>query len=548
MSHPSAGPQNLLHAARPPAHADLSTPPVSEHPSSYPTPSDFTSAHGNLDPSSGRDSPGHLPSYPTLFHGVPAESGTFITAQNVNHIHRRGETGINILHRAVALEALYNSPESFPQPKCHPQTRTMILDDLYSWATAGESASPIFWLYGPAGAGKSAIMQTLCQRLDHSRRLAGSFFFKRGHSTRGSAKTFFITLAYQLALRNTSLTDVISKIVEDDPSVVGLSMNAQLQKLIVEPCQSLRNRPPTILNQPSYSVENCKPHIFLIDGLDEYEGQNIQQELLRLISDAVLHNPRMLRILIASRPEPHIREILERQSTQPLSRNLALKRAFADVEQYLRDEFSRIHYEHRDTMERIPSPWPSREILNILVEKSSGYFIYASTIIKFIDDKDFRPTERLAAVVHWQNLPTDSDRPFEALYQLYTQFISCAPDRSRVIRILTAITHFLHLAMGDIELLLGLNPGDVALSLRRLHSIYDIPSNGHVSVYHASIPDFLGDPTRSDKFCVNTLQRRMELARSVLKALSGTYDVSIDRSSSKYMTRYAAIFSVVAAQ
>jgi hypothetical protein len=199
-------------------------------------------------------------------------------------------------------------------------------------------------------------------------------------------------------------------------------------------------------------------------------------------------------------------------------------------------------------MERIPSPWPSREILNILVEKSSGYFIYASTIIKFIDDKDFRPTERLAAVVHWQNLPTDSDRPFEALGQLYTQIISCAPDRSRVIRILTAITHFPHLAMGDIELLLGLNPGDVALSLRRLHSIYDIPSNGHVSVYHASIPDFLGDPTRSDKFCVNTLQRRMELARSVLKALSGTYDVSIDRSSSKYMTRYAAIFSVVAAQ
>ncbi|KAJ7861496.1 hypothetical protein B0H13DRAFT_2568071, partial [Mycena leptocephala] len=170
----------------------------------------------------------------------------------------------------------------------------------------------------------------------------------------------------------------------------------QLKKLIVEPCESLRSGHP------------IKPPIFVINGLDECEGQNIQQELLRLISNSVLHNPRMLRILIASRPEPHIREIFEGPSANPLFRNLNIDRAFADVEQYLRDEFSRIHREHRDTMEIIPSPWPSWDILNILVEKSSGYFIYASTVIKFIDDKDFRPTERLAAVFHWQNLPMDS--------------------------------------------------------------------------------------------------------------------------------------------
>ncbi|KAJ7766455.1 hypothetical protein B0H14DRAFT_2253018, partial [Mycena olivaceomarginata] len=165
-------------------------------------------------------------------------------------------------------------------------------------------------------------------------------------------------------------------------------------------------------------------------------------------------------------------------------------------------------------------PWPSSEILDLLVQKSSGYFIYAATVIKFVDDRDFRPTERLAAVVYWQTLPTDSDRPFAALDQLYTQILSCVPGRSRLIHILTAITHFPRLALGDVERLLGLNPGDVGLSFRRLHSIFDMPSNGQISVYHASIPDFLGDPTRSGEFCVSILQRRLELARSVLKALS----------------------------
>jgi hypothetical protein len=54
------------------------------------------------------------------------QGGTFFSANNVNtadiiHNHRHGETGIHILHRAVVLEALYDSADSFPQPKCHPK-------------------------------------------------------------------------------------------------------------------------------------------------------------------------------------------------------------------------------------------------------------------------------------------------------------------------------------------------------------------------------------------------------------------------------------------
>ncbi|KAJ7795292.1 hypothetical protein B0H14DRAFT_2200796, partial [Mycena olivaceomarginata] len=307
------------------------------------------------------------------------------------------------LDRAVALAALYNSAESFPQPKCHPETRTKLLDQLYRWSTEPDSDPSIHWFHGPAGAGKSAVMQTLCQRLEESGRLGGSFFFKRGHTTCGNAKTLFATLAYQLALYRPELKGPVSTSVERDPSVLARGMDVQLRTLILEPCKFLRNSTSSVL---------------LIDGLDECEGHNIQREILRLI--ASIANTPHLRVLVASRPEPHIRETFDEQSFQGLFDLTNIEQSFDDVRTYLQNEFSRIHRQH-STMANIPTPWPPPEVLEMLVRKSSDYFIYASTAVKFVDDEYSRPSRQLEII---QNpVPHDSQSPFTALDQLYTQIL-----------------------------------------------------------------------------------------------------------------------------
>ncbi|KAJ6570493.1 hypothetical protein DFH09DRAFT_917182 [Mycena vulgaris] len=425
--------------------------------------------------------------------------GTFISAGTINH--RREDEGIHILHRAVALEALYDSAESFPQPRCHPETRTDMLQGLYDWAIADNSSSSICWLRGPAGAGKSAIMQSLCQQLEDT-----VFFFKRGHPTRGNAKVLFATLAYQLALNTSDLKLLISQIVETDLSVIGRRMGVQLRKLIVEPCQSLNSGAAPIL---------------IIDGLDECEGIHIQQEILHLLGDiAAHHHPLHLRLLIASRPEPHIREKFD--SFPGCYDSVEINQSFTDVQNYLCKEFNRIHREHHETMAVVPTPWPPSHVLDWLVDNSSGYFIYAATIIKFIDDRDFRPIQRLAAVV--QNLPTEcGNAPFHALDELYSQILRDLPFQSRVLDILCVIIHgssILPPSRSKIEQLLGLEPGDLALALRRLHSLLLVPPNdGDISLHHKSFRDFLLDPNRSGKFYLG-LERRKELACSVLRALS----------------------------
>ncbi|KAJ7818365.1 hypothetical protein B0H13DRAFT_1661951, partial [Mycena leptocephala] len=291
-----------------------------------------------------------------------------ITARNVHCSESDHEAqGIDILHRGVALEALYDSADSSPQPRCHPETRTNMLENLYNWVVSPSGYS-MRWLYGPAGAGKTAIMQTLCLRLQQDCHFGGSFFFKRGHATRGNAKMLFATLAYQLALHNPRLKGPISNAAVDDPSVMGRDMDVQLGNLIIQPCQSL---------------DNAEPVILLIDGLDECEGEWAQENILSLIGNTVRQHPSTFRFLLTSRPEPHIREKLAESVFRGLYDSVNVEQSFEDIRLYFCDEFARIHREHSATMARIPTPWPSPDVVEMLVEKSSGYFVYASTVIKF---------------------------------------------------------------------------------------------------------------------------------------------------------------------
>ncbi|KAJ7639567.1 hypothetical protein FB45DRAFT_700157, partial [Roridomyces roridus] len=180
----------------------------------------------------------------------------------------------------------------FPQPRCHPETRVEFLDDL--WHEIQDPETRVLWLHGPAGAGKSAVMQTLCQRLRDADQLGGSYFFQRNHPTRGSGRVLFATLAYQLVMFDGDLGIRISKVVETKPSFVASSIASQLWELIAKPCLSAERRTPRVL---------------LVDGLDECDGIAVQQQILHSIFQIFREHSLSVKILIASRPEPGIRRV-----------------------------------------------------------------------------------------------------------------------------------------------------------------------------------------------------------------------------------------------
>ncbi|KAF7377491.1 AAA-16 domain-containing protein [Mycena sanguinolenta] len=443
---------------------------------------------------------------------------------NVNQIQHHGEGGFQVLHRAAAADAFYDSAERFPQPRCHPETRTVMLEDLWKWSFKTDSKNTILWLHGPAGAGKSAIAQSFCQKLAAHHRLAASFFFKRGHPSRGNGNKLFTTVASQLTLCQSELKTAISRIVEDDPSIIHRALSVQLQKLIIEPCQQ------TFIDRIL---------VIVIDGLDECEGKEIQREILRSIGTAVRQGALPLRFFIASRPEPHIREVFT-GVLQEVHLGINIEQSFIDVEKYLLDEFARVHREHHETMATIPFPWPAPQVVSSLVWKSSGYFIYASTVIKFVDDKDFRPTERLKVIMDTKE--ADDESPFAALDLLYTQILSQIPARQQLLRILAVLTAKpnllkLNLLIGHIEQLLGLEPGDVRLTLRGMQSLVfpedpslmfgksrdnrdDWSFESRIYVYHASFYDFLQDPRRAGIFYTDCDSCKTDLLRCIFRKYS----------------------------
>ncbi|KAJ6458350.1 hypothetical protein C8R47DRAFT_150829 [Mycena vitilis] len=440
-------------------------------------------------------------------------NGTFIG----NNTVRNGESGINILHRVSVAEAFHDAADTVEQPRCHPETRLEMHAKLLNWCfhsewprgwkeTAYETEPIVLWVHGPAGAGKSAIMRTLSQRLENEGRLGGAFFFKRGHATRGNARVLFATLALQLAVNSSYMTTAITRTVEKNPTLVGRSINVQLRELILRPCIGLDGLSMTII----------------IDGLDECEGQTVQQEILRLILNTT-DRQTPLRFIIASRPEAHIRDVLEEVSSHGLYRPFDVESSFNDVRIYLVTEFARIHREH-STMADIPTPWPSEDVIDRLVNKSSGYFIYASTVVSFVDDKDFRPTQRLDVLEHGSG--SGSDSPFGALDELYIQILSDVPKNHHLVPILRVMDNIPDLSVSDSDMLLRLHPGDTRLCLRRLQSVITIggPSRHDGDAYpafcHASFSDFLRDPFRAGGFYTGESVGLVDLARLVFTELA----------------------------
>ena len=322
---------------------------------------------------------------------------------------------MDTLERRIAPGAFHNSGEKFEQPKCHPRTRTAILSYIVAWLQDIDKDSAMLWLYGPNGSGKSAIAQAIAQYCHERGSLVASFFFSKGQAGRNSEKHFMATIAYQIALSIPDTCRYISQAVENDPSVFSGSLETQLQTLIVNPlCQA-----SAALADKNGTVKKWA-RLLVIDGLDACQGPNIQRYIVRILSTALIHKKIPLFILVSSRPEPPIRDSFNSYDLRDIISTLVLDESYlpdTDIKRYFWSKFDNIKQTHPLLRTYIPAAWPSPQIINSLVHKASGQFIYASTVIKYVDSAQHRPVERLEAVLRISN-PV-GDIPFAELDCLY---------------------------------------------------------------------------------------------------------------------------------
>ena len=380
----------------------------------------------------------------------------------------------------------------------------------------------------------------------------------------------FPTIAYQLSLAIPAVGKVIHEVVTKDPSLLSKAMRVQLQELIVEPMQ--------LVDLPN------QPVVIIIDGLDECEGEGMQAHIIRLLGHAFQHAVGGLSrvcFIVTSRPEPWIHNEFDMEPLLLTTQQVFLGQngeANDDIRTFLSASFTEIHNSarHQSTMWDVEKPWPSNRVLDDLVEKASGQFIYPATVLKFVDDPKGRPNELLDKIT---KLPTiapspSTPQPLAALDRLYSQILSTADNKQRTRKILGALMatqsalmtiqgesgvhlpswmhlpswpsqdanwlHFIRIfrleSLGIAEQLLGLQPGDGALALRTIHSLVHVPkrvlspdadllcleeiensSSNELWFYHKSFIDYLVDPERSLlEYHVDMHQNHLQLALACL--------------------------------
>jgi DNA replication protein DnaC len=77
----------------------------------------------------------------------------------------------------IAPNAFYDSEARFDPPKCDEDTRVEVIGELMDWMNDRENPQRLLCMTGAAGAGKSALQQTIAERCADARILGVAFFF-----------------------------------------------------------------------------------------------------------------------------------------------------------------------------------------------------------------------------------------------------------------------------------------------------------------------------------------------------------------------------------
>ncbi|KAM6499472.1 hypothetical protein JOM56_004980, partial [Amanita muscaria] len=343
-------------------------------------------------------------------HGFNISGNPQFTNIGVNHNFYGGTHGLKNLRESVSFAALHNSAEQDPYRRCHPGTRKNVLRRVRYWIDNPNLTDRIFWLYGPAGAGKSAIAQTIAHGYKQGE-VAATFFFYRSDPGRNDGNRLFTTIAWQLAFSIPTIKDSIIHALDKTPHLPMTDVETQFEQLVAYPTNNIASQMPQLAP------------VVIIDGVDECANEQLQRRFLSVIGNAVKDPHCPLRFLVCSRPEALIEETLNQFKDSTLRIDLAtLDDANRDIEKYLVDKFSDIA-----SKQGLNPSWPSKEIIEEIVFKSSGNFILASTLMRFIGDEDHSAVSQLDIVRKLK--PHGTMSPFALLDELYLEILKRQPHQ-----------------------------------------------------------------------------------------------------------------------
>jgi len=407
---------------------------------------------------------------------------------------------------------------------CLTGTREAILDKIESW-TKDFDRSPVYWLNGLAGTGKSTIAQTTSQQLFADGQLGASFFCSRDFKDRRDLHLIFPTLSFQLAYRYPDFRSVLVPLLQSNPDIGYESLCNQMEKLIVAP-----------LKEKGIST------VIVIDALDECTDDEPQSAILSVMGRFVEEIPQV-KFFITGRPEPRIQSGFRLQLLRPLTEIFVLHTVEhsvvnADIWRFFETQLSAL------TQWFQFNGWPSNEHIDLLCRRAAGLFIYAVATVKFLDHKTRPPAQRLDVIIKLPECTTHEGqtryRNDRTLDSLYTSILEMAFDfdvedhgeDSRVRSIIGTVVLLANpLPPRAVAELIDLEAEQVMMILTPVQSLLVLhdDSNQGVKPFHKSFPDFITDPSHclNKRFYISPGALHLQLAINCLKLMNNSLEKNL---------------------
>ena len=273
--------------------------------------------------------------------------------------------------------------------------------------------------------------------------------------------------------------------------------------------------------------------LIIIDALDECKDKEPASAILSILSRYLDQIPDV-KFFITGRPEPRIRSGFRLKLLAPTTDVLKLHEVKPevvnrDIELFFRTQLAAIAKNRSDI--DLTEYWPSSSDIKVLCKKAAGFFIYAATVVKFVDSEVDLPMERLSVITSLPESTAEEGR--SGVDQLYTTVLKQAfhgahgDTSQKYLRfravVGTILLIFNPLSIDGLSELLGYDTHHIRNTIRPLHSLLLVPESteGPISIFHKSFPDFLLDPDRCQdkRFFVESTRCHAEILLACLRLM-----------------------------
>ena len=172
-------------------------------------------------------------------------------------------------------ERFSEPPEGSPSSIRLDGTFKEEIEAIVKWIEVDEVKKPLFIVLGQIGTGQATLLNAISQRSKAGGYYAANYSFSRTDPERNTPDRLVNTLTYQIAEAIPELRPYVARVIEAEPSVLDHSIEEQTQQLLLEPLRQLK------ADYPGFSV---RPHIIIIDALDECGGLNDQIRVITTLA------------------------------------------------------------------------------------------------------------------------------------------------------------------------------------------------------------------------------------------------------------------------